>query len=135
MSEGSTASFKPRVLVDYVDGYLPNESDANITFIIHGRRWIWEPTGCVLCATKSGLTFHNPDDYSEVFCLRCGALELVKFTMIKAFTLTIGDIVRTGTETISDEFCVPMTLVGKEREELIQNILDDAEEEETTNEY
>ena len=108
-----------------------------------GKLWRREAVGCVLCVEEEGIdhtTFSRTevsagDDGEETkcehfHCMKHGALDEVKYEMVKKYTVTIGGVVRDGEVSVEDSMLFPTSMSQDERVELINKLLDEADEEE-----
>jgi hypothetical protein len=101
-----------------------------------GKLWKKENVGCVLCVEKEGpefVTLCNTDDagVEHFHCMEHGELLEVPYSMKKNYTIRIGDVIREGVEELEDTMLFPeeMTLVA--RNELINRLLDESQQEES----
>ena len=100
-----------------------------------GKLWRKEAVGCIHCVEKEGndfITFFRVDDDGKEYfcCMEHGPLEEVPYEMVKQYTITIGGVVREGRETVTDSMLFPTSMAQKERDSLIEKLLDEADKEE-----
>ena len=103
------------------------------TYVVDGRLWAWEPVGCVLCVEADEPENHTlaTCDDSAFYCLTHGTLVAVPYFARKQYEIRIGDVVRRGEETCTDCVLFPASLSETERDELIEQLLQEAEAEES----
>lgn len=109
--------------------------DPNAVHLWKNRLWRKEKVGCVLCAEFEGPEYatlcHSEEGKPDVFhCMKHGELVEIPFTMKKVYTITIGDVLRDGTEELSDTMLFPADMTLGARNELINRLLDEAQKEE-----
>ncbi len=97
-----------------------------------GRLWTVEDVSCVKCVeNEESCTLATQDSGIEEFhCQLHGPLDEVKYVMVKRYTVTIGVVVRSGEEIVSDSMLFPASMSTEERDELINRLLDEADREE-----
>lgn len=100
-----------------------------------GKLWRKDVVGCVLCVEHEGndyITFARTDDdgAEHCHCVEHGPLEEVKYEMVKTYVVTIGGVVREGEERVEDSMLFPASMSTEEKDELINNLLDEADREE-----
>ena len=109
--------------------------DPNATFLWQNRLWRREKVGCVLCVEKEGpehVTFchTNKDGVESFHCMEHNELIAVPYSMKKVYTISIGDVVREGEELLDDTMLFPQDMDVTARNELINRLLDDAQNDE-----
>lgn len=100
-----------------------------------GKLWRKDVVGCVLCVEEEGndyITFSriDKDEVEHCHCVTHGALDEVKYEMVKQYTVTIGGVVREGEERVEDSMLFPASMSTEEKDELINKLLDEADREE-----
>lgn len=109
--------------------------DANAVHLWKGKLWRKEKVGCVLCVEKEGpehatLCHSDPGGVESFECMEHGGLIAVNYSMKKVYTITIGSVVREGEETLEDVMLFPEEMTLTARNELINRLLDEAQNEE-----
>ena len=123
----------PRRILE-LDGIPRDQWRVDDRLIIwNNRLWEKEKVGCCLCVEKDGREFvtlcHSEDGKPDVFhCMQHGELVEVPFTMKKIYTITIGDVIREGEESLCDRMLFPSDMPLGARNELIGRLLDEAQE-------
>ncbi len=99
-----------------------------------GRLWHLESVGCVLCINQGDredqTLSSDIDGDEEIVCLTHGRLVEIPYVMEKHYTLTIGETVRRGSERVSDTFLFPASMSREEVTQVVERLLDEAEQEE-----
>ncbi len=109
--------------------------DRSRAYEFRGRLWtVEQPVGCVLCVEKpqpSTLVTTDMEGNESFHCvLGHGQLIEIPYSMTKNFVVVIGDVTREGEESVADSMLFPASLSETERTELIEQLLDEADEEE-----
>jgi hypothetical protein len=106
--------------------------DANALHLWKGKLWRKEPVGCVLCVEKNGITFSRDEDDGQTsfHCMEHGELVSIPYSVRKVYTIRIGDVVREGEESVDDAMLFPAEMTLPARNELIEKMLDEAQQEE-----
>lgn len=126
----------PTKIID-LDG-IPSKKwklDINAVHLWRGKLWKKEPIGCVLCAEKSDpeyatLCHSDNNGIDHHYCMNHGDLTAVEYVMTKTYQISIGGIVRSGTEEVEDVILFPQEMTLASRNELINRILNEAQQEE-----
>lgn len=109
--------------------------EPNAVYLWKGRLWRKEPVGCVLCCDEDDndhLTFASAESRwpSTFVCMQHGELYEVAFEVEKRYTITLGDSYREGEERVNDTMLFPAEMTLSQRTELIERLLDEAQEHE-----
>lgn len=133
----NTALSGPRKIIE-LDG-KPEQTwqlDSSAVHLWKGRLWKWEVVGCICCIEEEGIPHETlstvEGDETEYVCMTHGPLVKVPYTMRKDFRVTLGGITRTGFEEISDAMLFPTSMSEDEKSALINRILDEIEEDESS---
>lgn len=124
----------PRRIVDL--DHVPRDQwhlDDRSMFMWRGKLWSKEPIGCVLCVEKEGSEFGTLCTIDEhgverFHCAIHGELVAVEYVMRKIYYLKIGTVIREGEEGNSDVMLFPAETTLAARNELIEKLLDEAQD-------
>lgn len=103
--------------------------------LYHDKLWRYEQAGCVICVEcerkdAHGQTLSMADDPGQFICLTHGKLEEITYSITRMVTVKIGDVERTGVQSVSDAILIPVEMDTEERDELLDRLITAAAESE-----
>lgn len=118
-----------RALVAVAEIPPDDNFDGRRVYLVDGEIWEWEPIGCLVCAEAEApsRSFKKRDDEDTVRCLVHGPLLQVPYVVRKEYTIRIGALERTDSDTVEDELLIPASMSPAEQQRTLERLMDAAE--------